>query len=211
MIAGILVAYIAFGETDIKLRAERFLSSITNSIEMVLRRSVEVKIILLPETELLVIPHQTRKPEMTNKSGNLNAITGLNAESDLEVGSSEESRSKLPMQRIESIIREQRLETAWLQTADKDTPGSIKRVKPERNQILPQEDTYRQLNIGSAISSSGLTPHHWVDELNNEVKLLKIGDNGELQENLTGKRGEHCPLSPSLLHDTNFGNNKDNL
>ncbi|XP_010502262.1 PREDICTED: protein STICHEL [Camelina sativa] len=213
-VEGILVAYIAFGETDIKLRAERFLSSITNSIEMVLRRSVEVRIILLPETELLVVPHQTRKQEMTNKSGHLNSsIAGLNAESDAEVGSSEESRSKLPMQRIESIIREQRLETAWLQTADKDTPGSIIRVKPERNQILPQEeDTYRQQpNVGSAISSSGLTPHHWVDDLNNEVKLLRIGDNGELQENLTGKRGENCPLSPSLLHNTNFGNNKDNL
>ncbi|KAL1225638.1 Protein STICHEL [Cardamine amara subsp. amara] len=208
-VEGILVAYIAFGETDIKLRAERFLSSITNSIEMVLRRSVEVRIILLPETELLVAPHETRKPEMTNKSGALNAITGSNAESDL--GSSEESRSKLPMQRIESIIREQRLETAWLQTADKDTPGSTIRIKPERNQILPQEDTYRQPNVGSAIPSSGLTSHHWVDELNNEVKLLRIGDNGELQENLTGKRGEHCPLSPSLLHDTNFSNNKDNL
>ncbi|CAA0354943.1 unnamed protein product [Arabidopsis thaliana] len=210
-VEGILVAYIAFGENDIKLRAERFLSSITNSIEMVLRRSVEVRIILLPETELPVVPHQTRKPEMTNKSGHLNNIAGLNAETDVEVGSSVESRSKLPMQRIESIIREQRLETAWLQTADKDTPGSIIRVKPERNQILPQEDTYRQTNVASAISSSGLTTHQWVDELNNEVKLLKIGDNGELQENLTGTRGQHCPLSPSLLHDTNFGNNKDNL
>uniref|UniRef100_A0A1J3EU47 Protein STICHEL n=1 Tax=Noccaea caerulescens TaxID=107243 RepID=A0A1J3EU47_NOCCA len=198
-VEGILVAYIAFGETDIKSRAERFLSSITNSIEMVLRRSVEVRIILLPETELLVVPHQARKPEMTDKGG------------DLEVGTSEESISKLPMQRIESIIREQRLETAWLQTADKDTHGSVIRIKPERNQILPQEDTYRQPNIGPAISSSGLTSNHWVDELNNEVKLLKIGENGELQENLTGKRGEHCPLSPSLLHDTNFGNNKDNL
>lgn len=213
-LAGILVAYLAFGETDIKSRAERFLSSITNSMEMVLRRSVEVRIILLPETELLVAPpHQTRKPEMTNRGGDLNAITGLNAASDIGVGSSEESRSKIPMQRIESIIREQRLETAWLQTADKDTPGSLVGLKPERNQILPQEDTYRQPNVGSspAISSSGLTSHHWVDELNNEVKLLKIGENGELQENLAGKRGEHCPLSPSLLHDSNFGHKKDNL
>ncbi|CAH8387571.1 unnamed protein product [Eruca vesicaria subsp. sativa] len=209
-VEGILVAYIAFGETDIKSRAERFLSSITNSMEMVLRRSVEVRIILLPETELLVVP---KKPEMTSRGGDLNAITGLNAaaSSDLGVGSSEESRSKAPMQRIESIIREQRLETAWLQTADKDTPGSIIGIKPERNQILPQEDAYRQPNVGSpAISSSGLTSHHWVDELNNEVKLLKIGENGELQENLTGKRGEHCPLSPSMLHDSNFGHKKDN-
>nr|VDD25825.1 unnamed protein product [Brassica oleracea] len=190
----ILVSYIAFGETEIKTRAERFVSSITNSMEMVLRRSVEVRILLLPETELLVVPYQTGKPDMTNKVGDLHAAP------DLGVGNSEEGRSKIPMQRIESIIREQRLETAWLQTADKDTPGSLTRIKPERNQILPQEDTYRQ---PSAVSPSGL------NELNNDVKLLRIGENGELQKNLTG-RGEHCPLSPSLLHDSKFGHKKDN-
>ncbi|CAN6856684.1 unnamed protein product [Brassica oleracea] len=193
-VEGILVSYIAFGETEIKTRAERFLSSITNSMEMVLRRSVEVRILLLPETELLVVPYQTGKPDMTNKVGDLHAAP------DLGVGNSEEGRSKIPMQRIESIIREQRLETAWLQTADKDTPGSLTRIKPERNQILPQEDTYRQ---PSAVSPSGL------NELNNDVKLLRIGENGELQKNLTG-RGEHCPLSPSLLHDSKFGHKKDN-
>ncbi|CDY09366.1 BnaA02g26440D [Brassica napus] len=188
-VEGILVAYIAFGETKIKTRAERFLSSITNSMEMVLRRSLDVRILLLPETEPLVVPYQTGKPDMTNKVGDLHAAT------DLGVGSSEEGRSKIPMQRIESIIREQRLETAWLQTADKDTPGSLTRIKPERNQILPQEDTYRQ---PSAVSPSGL---------NNDVKLLRIGENGELKENLTGS----CPLSPSLLHDSKFGHKKDNI
>ncbi|CDY15837.1 BnaC02g34560D [Brassica napus] len=180
-VEGILVSYIAFGETEIKTRAERFLSSITNSMEMVLRRSVEVRILLLPETELLVVPYQTGKPDMTNKVGDLHAAP------DLGVGNSEEGRSKIPMQRIESIIREQRLETAWLQTADKDTPGLLTRIKPERNQILPQEDTYRQPSA-----------------------LLRIGENGEIQENLTG-RGEHCPLSPSLLHDSKFGHKKDNI
>ncbi|RID76125.1 hypothetical protein BRARA_B03114 [Brassica rapa] len=197
-VEGILVAYIAFGETEIKTRAERFLSSITNSMEMVLRRSVEVRILLLPETELLVVPYQTGKPDMTNK------VEDLHAAPDLGVGNSEEGISKIPMQRIESIIREQRLETAWLQTADKDTPGSLTRIKPERNQILPQEDTYRQ---PSAVSPSGLSSHHWADELNNDVKLLRIGENGELKENLTGS----CPLSPSLLHDSKFGHKKDNI
>ncbi|CAN7003042.1 unnamed protein product [Brassica oleracea var. botrytis] len=194
----ILVDYIAFGETEIKTRAERFLSSITNSMEMVLRRSLEVRILLLPETEPLVVPYQTGKPDMTNKVGDLHAAP------DIGIGSSEEGRSKIPMQRIESIIREQRLETAWLQTADKDTPGSLTRIKPERNQILPQEDTYRQ---PSAVSPSGLNSHHWADELNNDVKLLRIGENGELQENLTGS----SPLSPSLLHDSKFGHKKDNI
>lgn len=110
-------------------------------MEMLLRRSVEVRILLLPETELLVIPYQTGKPDMTNKGGDLNAAPGLG------VGSSEKGRLKLPMQRIESIIREQRLETAWLQTADKDTPGSLTRIKPERNQILPQPNLVSTVSI----------------------------------------------------------------
>ncbi|GKG61513.1 hypothetical protein Tco_0621222, partial [Tanacetum coccineum] len=46
-------------------------------------------------------------------------------------------KSGNPVQRIESIIHEQRLETAWLQTAEKGTPGSLNRLKPERNQVLP--------------------------------------------------------------------------
>ncbi|KAL1203647.1 Protein STICHEL-like 1 [Cardamine amara subsp. amara] len=158
-VEGILVAYIAFGEREVKLRAERFLSSITNSIEMVLRRNVEVRIILLSETELLN-SKQTRKSTVTTSS-------------DIESG------NEIPMKRIEAIIQEQRLETEWLQR----TPGSQGRLKPERNQILPQEDT-------------------------NGVKVLKIC---EFQENKTGKRMEHCPVSPSLLHNSNFTNNKDNL
>jgi len=35
------VAYIAFGDADIKVRAERFLRSITNFMEMVLNASSE--------------------------------------------------------------------------------------------------------------------------------------------------------------------------
>ena len=42
------------------------------------------------------------------------------------------------MQRIESIIREQRLETAWLQAVEKGSPGSLSRLRPEKNQVLPQ-------------------------------------------------------------------------
>ncbi|KAL9306128.1 Protein STICHEL-like 1 [Arabidopsis thaliana] len=161
-VEGILVAYIAFGEGEIKARAERFVSSITNSIEMVLRRNVEVRIILLSETELLN-SKQTRQIAVTTSSYT-------------------ESGNEIPMKRIEAIIQEQRLETEWLQK----TPGSQGRLKPERNQILPQEDT-------------------------NGVKVLKICEMGEFQENQSGKRMEHCPVSPSLLHNSNFTNNKDNL
>ncbi|XP_058088227.1 uncharacterized protein LOC131235115 isoform X1 [Magnolia sinica] len=49
--AGVMTAYIAFGNKDIKSRAERFLSSITNSIETVLRRNVEVRMGLIADGE----------------------------------------------------------------------------------------------------------------------------------------------------------------
>ncbi|XP_058113168.1 protein STICHEL-like 1 [Magnolia sinica] len=46
-----MTAYIAFGNKDIKSRAKRFLSSITNSIETVLRRNVEVRMGLIADGE----------------------------------------------------------------------------------------------------------------------------------------------------------------
>ncbi|KAJ0256989.1 Protein STICHEL-like 1 [Hirschfeldia incana] len=177
-VKGILVAYIAFGDREIKLRAEGFVRSITNMIETVLRRNVEVRMILLSETELLS-SKQTRE-------------TAVAASSDTESG------NEVPMKRIETIIQEQRLETERLQR----TPNSQGLLKPERNQVSPQEDTsyhHHQPNIGSEVSSG----------LNNEV--LKIFKMDEVPESQTGKRMEHCPVSPSLLHDSNFTNNKDNL
>lgn len=178
MFAGTLVAYIAFGDREIKLRAEGFVRSITNSIETVLRRNVEVRMILLSETELLS-SKRTRQTAVADSSDT-------------------ESGHEVPMKRIETIIQEQRLETERLQK----TPGSQGLLKPERNQVSPQEDTsyhHHQPNIGSAVSSG----------LNNEV--LKICKMDEVQENQTCKRMEHCPVSPSILHDSNFTNNKDNL
>lgn len=49
--AGVLVAYIAFRDVDVKSRAEGFLSSITNSMEIVLRQNVEVRLGLVPGGE----------------------------------------------------------------------------------------------------------------------------------------------------------------
>ncbi|URE43227.1 DNA polymerase III subunits gamma and tau domain III [Musa troglodytarum] len=46
---GTLVALIAFEDDKIKTRAERFLSSITNSFEIVFRRNVEVRMVLATE------------------------------------------------------------------------------------------------------------------------------------------------------------------
>lgn len=119
VVEGVVVAYIAFGDREIKSRAERFVSSVTNSFEIVLRRNVEIRIILETETS----------DERGRKSVYNNSNTDLDERQD-------KMKHQIPMQRIESIIREQRLETAWLQTAEKSTPG---RLKLDKNQIMPQE------------------------------------------------------------------------
>ncbi|KAK8608583.1 hypothetical protein V6N13_024003 [Hibiscus sabdariffa] len=258
--AGVLIAYLAFADGDIKSRAERFLSSITNSIEIVMRRNVEVRIILLANvgvslnhanpaempgslqhvetasgigSERKAIPknvldglssldlHQeslkVSKGSFSDLEGKLRGVQDysnfssqsivrtpeLLAEGKDDLDSSKDSRQEIPMQRIESIIREQRLETAWLQAAEKGTPGSLSRLKPEKNQILPQE-VYRQSNLGS-INSSAFSSQQWDEEQNRELKILKTNDGQEVQKDQIGGRADHYPLSPSLLHNSNSG------
>lgn len=236
---GVLVAYVAFRDADVKTRAERFLSSITNSIEIVMRRNVEVRIILLPDgkgslnhaNDLPDIPRQADKSLRTDKekkATSTSAIDGLSnldlheeshkvprgSFSELEgklrgvedysaqsipISGSRESKQGIPIQRIESIIREQRLETAWLQAAEKGTPGSLNRFKPEKNQILPQEDI-GQNNV-VPVDPSTLSSQQWEDELNHELKVLKMDDGKEQEKDHPGRRADRYPMSPSLLHD----------
>lgn len=237
LLAGIFVAYIAFGERDIKARAERFLSSITNSFETVLRYNVEVRIILLPDDEISLGRKQMdTAEEISNERKSFpNAKEGYSdiglrqeplkrsrgfVDSDGKLGGTlqsaavspiplAEGNSKMsakgrnPMQRIESIIHEQRLETAWLQAVEKGTPGSLSRLKPEKNQILPQEGIYPQ-NQTKPLNSVDLSSQNWEDELNHEMKILKINDRKAVQKDQIGKRVDHCPISPSLLHDSTY-------
>ncbi|KAL4387818.1 hypothetical protein GQ457_09G008350 [Hibiscus cannabinus] len=262
--AGGLTAYLAFADGDIKLRAERFLSSITNSIEIVMRRNVEVRILLLADVGVSLnhanpaeMPVSLQQVETASGMGSerkaipKNVLDGLSSLdlhqeslkvskgsfSDLEgklrgeqdysnyssqsmvrtpellaegkdaLDSSKESRQEIPMQRIESIIREQRLETAWLQAAEKGTPGSLSRLKPEKNQVLPQE-VYRQSNLGS-VNSSAFSSQQWDEELNRELKILKTNDGQEIQKDQIGRRADHFPKSPSLLHNSNLS--KENI
>lgn len=261
LLAGILIAYVAFGDGDIKSRAERFLSSITNSIETVLRRNVEVRIILLPdgeasihygisnelskglkktETTATAAIERERKALCSNANcnysdldsqqipvnvvrklsrGSFNELEGkLKGEDDhsncspnfadgnSEISSTKGRKQEIPMQRIESIIREQRLETAWLQATEKGTPGSLSHLRPEKNQVLPQEDIHQQ-NHMEYILSSGLSSQQWEDELNQELKILKLNEDRVLQNGQNGKKGENYPMSPSLLHDSSFMGN----
>lgn len=186
-LAGILVAYIVFRNKDIKSRAERFLSSITNSFEIVLHRNVEVRITLLSD-------------DVTTKKGQpvvpTNGLTQRQIESTDNLSNPDLHQEPLkgrkvgnPVQRIESIIHEQRLETAWLQTAEKGIPGSLNRLKPERNQVLPQD------GIGQMISLE-TSQQQLEDKLTRELNRLKINDGKALSK-------EHN-ISPSLLHDSNL-------
>ncbi|KAK1567955.1 hypothetical protein Q3G72_018618 [Acer saccharum] len=115
------------------------------------------------------------------------------------------------MQRIESIIHEQRLETTWLQATEKGTAGSLNQLRPEENQVLPQEGIYHQ-NLIDSVLSSALSSQQWEDELNQELKVLKLNDE-RFQKDQNGKTADHYPMSPSLLHDTSFMDNfsKENL
>lgn len=47
--AGIVIAFIVFADRSIKLRAERYSSSITNLLEMVLKQNVRVRMGLIPD------------------------------------------------------------------------------------------------------------------------------------------------------------------
>ncbi|XP_062095413.1 protein STICHEL isoform X2 [Humulus lupulus] len=211
---GVLVAYVAFADENIKVRAERFLSSITNSIEMVLRCNIEVRIIHLQGVEVAL---NAASPMVSNRerkeadgNGAYHSTSGsseLLAEGDAQTS---EPRQEIPMQRIESIIRDQRLETAWLQAAEKGTPGSLSRLKPEKNQVLPQEGSEDQTEFTNSI---GLSSRQWEDELNHELKALKVNNGKVLQKEQTCRRVDRCPMSPSLLHDTSIlGNSmKENL
>lgn len=64
--AGILIAFIAFEDKNIKSRAERFLRSITNSMEIVLRQNVEVRLGLVTETSMSNSPISTLTETIRN-------------------------------------------------------------------------------------------------------------------------------------------------
>ncbi|KAI3770780.1 hypothetical protein L6452_01924 [Arctium lappa] len=223
---GMLVAYIVFQNSDIKSRAERFLSSITNSFEIVLRRNIEVRIIFLsddgtaPNNGEPVVPKNVLAQKQIESTDSLQEPLKASGGSFHDAGSklikssdgsplvlaegngTKGRKSGNPVQRIESIIHEQRLETAWLQTAEKGTPGSLNRLKPERNQVLPQDGSdHNQHQMASNDPSNLTSQHQWEDELSRELNLLKINDGKTLSREHTGNQ---YPMSPSLLHDSNL-------
>ncbi|KAG9146569.1 hypothetical protein Leryth_022826 [Lithospermum erythrorhizon] len=239
-VKGVFVAYITFNDSDIKTRVERFLSSITNAFEYVLRSNVEVNIVMLPNgwtsvNNVRVSPQDRHHLGSTSHRNGDEMPSGfkVDAYSNMELqqdslkiskgsfdnseamlpgtvestdGTSglKERKSEIPAQRIESIIHEQRLETAWLQAMEKGTPGpgSLSRLTPGRNQVLPQDSSYLHSQMES-INSLDFRTQHMEDELNNELKKLKEVVDGKVFRDDQISKKHHLPLSPSLLHDTN--------
>lgn len=176
-----------FTNKEIKSRAERFLSSITNSFEIVLHRNIEIRIILSSD--------DGNNGEPVVPTNGLNESTPTDKlQEPLKVSGGRAGKTGNPVQRIESIIHEQRLETAWLQTAEKGTPGSLNRLKPERNQVLPQDGS-------GHMTSMDPSQQQWEDELTRELNLLKISEGKVLSKE---HNGNQYPISPSLLHDSNL-------
>ncbi|KAG9457117.1 hypothetical protein H6P81_001625 [Aristolochia fimbriata] len=244
---GVLIAYIAFWDEDIKSRAERFLSSITNSIEIVVRHNVEVRIGLLPnnislhvkpiELSNFIGAHHLEKGNlsMQQKADNNGVVssnqelegpiieTKKNTDSSCDVSvplrrsfenignihTTAEAPQEFQAQRIHEAIDEQRLESAWLQAAEKGTPGSMSRFKPERNQVLPQDGLYHQKETGSMMALT-VSSKNWEDDMNNEMKTLKVNGSRVQQKEQSTKRVDHYPMSPSLLHTGSFAANLDN-
>ncbi|GER38937.1 replication factor C / DNA polymerase IIIgamma-tau subunit [Striga asiatica] len=217
--AGGFVAFIAFEDANIKTRAEGFLSSLTNSFEIILRTNVEVKLILLQEDfpgQKPSIPMNLQKwpthldasvskPDLNSLEGSSQlSRTSFNASMDhhtqpvesistnacTSIPNDNNSDIIIPPGRIESIIDEQRLETAWLQTMDKSM-RSLSRT--EQQQVLRQNGV-DSLNELDSLNSVDVTLHYCEDRLNHEIEAEKI--NGETKV----RRNGGCPISPSVLH-----------
>ncbi|CAM8941484.1 unnamed protein product [Rhodiola kirilowii] len=248
---GLLIACIAFRDVEIKSRAERFLSSIMNSFETVLRCNVEIRVVLLSNGKASVHGMKAADLEdnfllqqmgrsLDNKwkekalgSGRADGSCGTQKALEISQGSFNTSskfldnsdcssigtalklaevKAKLsntkgkkqgaPMQRIESIIREQRLETAWLQAVEKSASGSMNRSRPEKNQVLPQEGIHHSMES----STHGAVP--------SQELILSGADEAEIpQTDHPSKRSDHHSITPSLLHDKNFTDilSRDNM
>ncbi|CAO2197400.1 unnamed protein product [Urochloa humidicola] len=226
---GTIVAFIAFEDNNIKFRAQRFVSSIRNSMETVLKCNVEVRICLMQEfltggLQHQVYPDETGESDVLSCSTNSERLKGVlnpsgagsglqssNIPMIISDGNSGIQRTRGQEVCVEQLktaaLDEQRLESAWLQTAEKHAPGMLNQARPERNQVLPQ--TGGQHHGRSSMAT--IVPSRHVDkDLTNELKALKIsGSHGSQKcQNLQTENG--YAISPSLLHRNNHLANCDN-
>lgn len=157
-----------FEDGDIKRRAEGFLSSITNSFEVVLRRNVKVMITLLQgslDHKLIIEIPATMGSKSTCSNATVN-----NSGLDLHQDRSNVSRESFHVKSHQNKATESVSGNASITNVEdckSDIPfrktESIIHLRPERNQVLPQD----------ALESTNSLE---VDELIQEIMTPKIKD-----------------------------------
>ncbi|RWW19869.1 hypothetical protein GW17_00016048 [Ensete ventricosum] len=189
---GTLIAFIGFKDSIIKSRAQRFLSSITNSMELVLRQNVDVTLGVVPEihTEgLQSMPSLVSNQMEKDKQSKVDSVN-LSSHSNQE-----RINNNKVLGPPKTGPDEQRLETAWLQAAD---PRHVNQSKPDMNQVLPQNGVNHQCVKQSSIVTAK-SIKHWDDELDHEVRYSKVSATGGHNKKQI-ERVDHYATSPSLLH-----------
>ncbi|GJN13545.1 hypothetical protein PR202_gb00260 [Eleusine coracana subsp. coracana] len=243
-----VVAFIAFEDSSIKSRAQRFLSSITNSIETVLKCNVEVKMGSLAEliNEELTLeaghkvrrinsdvlscsssndrlkgalnssgrgfdhPHETIK-ELEKFKNTPVADEGLQSVSVTSLISgipkSELQVVPTPMSKI-ATNDEQRLESAWLQGVDKQTPDMMNQARQDRHQVLSQvvDSPYQRKSSMSLAVPSG----HPDEALAHEIEALNVVDSYGPHKHQSRRSENWHVISPSKLHSNDDLANCDN-
>ncbi|CAD6270263.1 unnamed protein product [Miscanthus lutarioriparius] len=218
---GHAIAFIAFEDCGIKSRAQRFLSSITNSIETVLKCNVEVKIgplaeLMDGEITLEADPNVRRyESDVLSCSSNSDRLKGTldsrrsfdhpdEVKKDLETykntaSADEKLRSEVPIQTSkESTNDDQRLESAWLQVSEKHTPGLMNQERHDQHQVLSQfvgNQYQRKSSMSLVVPSS-----HADEDLAHEIEALKIVDSYGSQKHQSGRSENGFAISPSRMH-----------
>lgn len=254
-----LIAHLVFEDNGIKSRAERYYSSIVNSIGTVLQQNVDVRIGLLSEnlkdklqsvsnslsgkdtgrnklfTEQRNVKSNNPKifcKESNKVTTNLPRRSLACSEAKLQrtlaqgdTSSVQDDGDKLARSVVPSgvndeasggrgrghelsvprtnagPIHEHRLESAWVQTSDKNQLEVACQSNPNRNQVLPQNGVNCENHTMSSEAMSMSS--------NNGIEASKISDNQGRQRKQTGGCGDHYAISPSLLHNNGFTANFD--
>ncbi|KZV47382.1 protein STICHEL-like [Dorcoceras hygrometricum] len=223
-VKGGFVAYVAFQDSAIKTRAEGFLSSIAYLFEIVLQHNVEVEIILLPDSlgqkqikKYIFAARnnnlgcskrtESKLEELINSEYKVNQTRQFEAAKENDTSSTwSESKPLVPVQRMRSIIRDQRLETALSHATERGISEPVAHSKAETNHNLNQNYLFHQ-NRSKLTSSENLPSQHWQNEFSYDITASKMNKERASDKDRTTKMIDGHPIAPSLLHSTSFGSN----
>lgn len=104
--------------------------------------------------------------------------------------------NEISIDSTDTIVDEQKLESAWLQAAEKGTLGSTGQPKDVRNQVLPQDDFFSHNHTAFAMQPVAALGHPGEDVSLRSPSIGVIGDRVQVQKCLDNP----YPVSPSLLH-----------